>query len=231
MKVLNISASNMVHAKKESTSLEVCQIIEKIIKTKLTGNDMQMENVRLVDASLSPCTGCGKCFMMNKCCSDDCFNNIYSRIAQSDVLFIVSPHYAPIPAKLCMLLEKMEQISFLNRFHNINYRPIVYKIPVGIIAHGGGSDDAALHSYKDMVLDTIANALQTIMMDVVGLNEEWPTGIAFPVKEVLQDEDEMFPVQLYDWADVENRVTPLVLNVIKKASGNIKKPQTLASLN
>ena len=231
MKVLSISASNMVHAKKESTSLEVCQIIEKIIKTKLTGNGVQLEIIRLVDAGLSPCTGCGKCFMMNKCCTDDSFNNIYSRIAQSDALFIVSPHYAPVPAKLCMLLEKMEQISFLNRFHNINYRPIVYKVPVGIIAHGGGSDDAALRSYKDMVLDTIANALRTIMMDVVGLNEEWPTGIALPVKEALQDEDEIFPVQLYDWADVENRVTPLVLNVIEKAFENIKCPQILASLN
>lgn len=231
MRVLNISASNMVHAKKESTSLEVCQIIEKIIKTKLTGNDIQIENVRLVDAGLSPCTGCGKCFMMNKCATDDCFNNIYSRIAQSDALFIVSPHYAPVPAKLCMLLEKMEQISFLNRFHDINYRPIVCKKPVGIIAHGGGSDDAALRSYKDMVLDTIANALQTIMMDVVGLNDEWPTGIAFPVKEVLQGEDEIFPLQLYDWADVENRVTPLVLNVIEKAFENIKCPQILTSLN
>ena len=231
MKVLSISASNMVHAKKESTSLEVCQIIEKIIKTKLTGNGVQLEIIRLVDASLSPCTGCGKCFMMNKCATDDSFNNIYSRIAQSDALFIVSPHYAPVPSKLCMLLEKMEQISFLNRFHDINYRPIVYKKPVGIDAHGGSSDDAALHSYKAMVLDTIANALQTIMMDVVGLNEEWPTGIAFPVKEILQDEDEIFPIQLYDWTDIENRVTPLVLRVIEKAFDNSKNLRVLASLN
>ncbi|GAF86786.1 unnamed protein product, partial [marine sediment metagenome] len=70
-----------------------------------------------------------------------------------------------------------------------------------------------------------------IMMDVVSLNEEWPTGIAFPVKEVLQDGDEIFPVQLYDWGDVENRVTPLVLNVIEKAFENIKCPQMLTSLN
>ena len=231
MRVLSISAANMVHAKKESTSLTVCQIIEKIIKTKLTGNDIQIENIRLVDAGLSPCTGCGKCFMMNKCWNDDCFNNIYSRIAQSDALFIVSPHYAPIPARLCMLLEKMEQISFLNRFHDINYHPIVYKIPVGIIAHGGGSTDAALRSYKDMVLDPIANALRTIMMDVVGLDEEWPAGISFPVKEVLRDEDEIFPLQLYDWADIENRLTPLVLEVIEKAFDNIKSPQIMASVN
>jgi len=231
MRVLSISAANMVHAKKESISLEACLIIERIIKTRLAGNDIQMENIRLVDAGLSPCTGCGKCFKMNKCWNDDCFNNIYSRIAQSDALFIVSPHYAPIPAKLCMLLEKMEQISFLNRFHDINHYPIVYKVPVGIIAHGGSSTEAALRSYKEMVLDTIANALQTVMMDVVGLDEEWPTGIAFPVKEVLRDEDEIFPLQLYDRDDIENRLTPLVLRVIEKAFGNIKSPRVLASVN
>ena len=231
MRILTISAANIVHAKKESTSLEACLLIEKIIKTRLTGNDMQMENIRLVDTGLSPCTGCGKCFKMNKCWHDDCFNNIYSRIAQSDALFIVSPHYAPIPAKLCMLLEKMEQLSFLNRFQDIGYKPAVYRMPVGIIAHGGGSTEAALHSYKEMVLDTIANALRTVMMDVVGLDEEWPTGVAFPAKEVLRDEDEIFPVQLYDWADIEERLAPLVLKVVEKAFENIKGSRVLASLN
>jgi hypothetical protein len=231
MRILTISAANMVHAKKESISLEVCQLIEKIIKTRLVGNDMQMENIRLVETVLRPCTGCGKCFKMNKCWHDDCFNNIYSRIAQSDALFIVSPHYAPIPAKLCMMLEKMEQISFLNRFHDINHYPIIHNIPVGIIAHGGGSTEAALRSYKEMVLDTIANALRTVMMDVVGLDEDWPTGVAFPVKEVFRDEDGLFPLQLYDWADIEDRLTPLILKVVEKAFANIKGPQVLASVN
>ena len=231
MRILTISAANMVHAKKESVSLEACLIIEKIIKTRLAGNDMQMENIRLVDTSLSPCIGCGKCFKMNKCWHDDCFNNIYSRIAQTDALFIVSPHYAPIPAKLCMLLEKMEQISFLNRFHDIGYKPAVYKIPVGIIAHGGGTTETALRSYREMVLDTIANALRTAMMDVVGLDEEWPTGVAFPVKEVLRDEDGIFPLQLYDWIDIENRLTPLVLRVAEKAFTNINCTRVLAGIN
>jgi hypothetical protein len=221
----------MVNAKKESISLAACLLIERIIKTRLAGNDMQMENIRLVDTTLSPCTGCGKCFKMNKCWNDDCFNNIYSRIAQSDALFIVSPHYAPIPAKLCMLLEKMEQISFLNHLHDANHYPIIHNIPVGIIAHGSGSTEAALRSYKEMVLDTIANALQTVTMDVVGLNEDWPTGVAFPVKEIFRDEGEIFPLQLYDWADIEDRLTPLVLKVVEKAFANIKGPQVLASVN
>jgi len=111
----------------------------------------------------------------------------------------------------------MEQISFLYWFHDKSYQPIVYKKPVGIIAHGGGSEEWAMRSYKAMVLDTIENALQTIMMDVIGVNDKRPNGVVFPVKEVLKKENEIFPIQLYDWADIENRLTPLVEKVIQKA--------------
>jgi len=222
MKVICISASNMQHAGDKSTSLIACRIIGKIIKTRLKRDDARVDIIRLVDADLSPCAGCGKCFKTSQCSTEDDFNRIYSRIAASDAVFIVSPHYTPIPAKLSMLLEKMEQISFLHWFHDNSHQPRVYKIPAGIIAHGGGSDEPVLRSYEDMVLNTIANALQTIMMDVVGLNERWPNGIVFPVKEVRKDENEIFPIQLYDWADIENRVTPLVESVMERASTNIK---------
>jgi len=67
-----------------------------------------------------------------------------------------------------------------------------------------------------MVLDTIANALQTTMMDVVGLNADWPTGVVFPAKEVKRDSGQTFPIQYYDWADIENRVSPLVVKVIDR---------------
>ena len=217
MKVLCISASNMKLAGDKSTSLIACQIIEKIIKTRLKRNDIQVDFIRLLEAKLKPCSGCGKCFQTNRCSASDDFNTIYCQITNSDAIFIVSPHYAPIPAKLSMLLEKMEQISFLHWFHDKSYQPIVYKKPVGIIAHGGGNEDWAMRSYKAMVLDTIENALQTIMMDVVGVDDKWPNGVVFPVKEVKINENNIFPVQLYDWADVENRLTPLVEKVIQKA--------------
>jgi multimeric flavodoxin WrbA len=220
MKLVCISASNIKHAGNKSTSFLVCQIIEKIIKTKLKRNEAQIEIIRLVDAELSPCTGCGKCYKTNRCAAVDDFNNIYTKIAESDAVFIVSPHYAPIPAKLSILLEKMEQPVFLHWFHDNSYKSVVYRKPVGIIAHGGGSDEWMLHSYKEMVLDTIANALQTVMMDIVGLDDKWLTGVVFPVKTVSKSEKEIFPVQLYDWVDIENRLMPLVEKVIAKASKN-----------
>jgi multimeric flavodoxin WrbA len=217
MKVICISASNMKNAGDKSTSLIACQIIEKIIKTRLKRNEVQVKIIKLADAELSPCTGCGQCFETGKCANNDDFNSIYSKIAKSDAVFIISPHYTPIPAKLSMLLEKMEQISFLHWFHDNNYKPAVYKKPVGIIAHGGGSEEWVLRSYKYMVLDTIANALQTAMMDVVGIDEKSPNGVVFPVKEVRKEKEQIFPIQIYDWADVENRLAPLVEKVIVKA--------------
>jgi hypothetical protein len=69
------------------------------------------------------------------------------------------------------------------------------------------------------------------MIDVIGLDENWPTGVAFPVKEVLRDGEGLFPVQRYDWADIENRLEPLVLRVIAKAFKNVKGARVLASLN
>ncbi len=216
MKITCISASNIRYAGDNSTSLKACRIIEKIVEAEPGNKPVRTDIIRIADVSLVPCTGCGNCYNSGRCIAEDGFNQIYSRIADSDAVFIVSPHYAPIPAKLAALLEKMEQITFLRWFYDNGYRPEVYGIPVGIIAHGGGKDEFVLRSYKHMVLDTIANALGTIMMEVVGLDDEWPTGVVFPVDEVREDRDNIFPVQTYDWADVQNRITPLVRNVIAK---------------
>lgn len=57
-------------------------------------------------------------------------------------------------------------------------------------------------------------------MDVVGINEENPNGIVFPVKNVSSSEDSIFPAQEYDWDDIEKRLYPLVVSAIKKIDNN-----------
>jgi multimeric flavodoxin WrbA len=216
MKVVCISASNMKNAAENGVSTRVCSIIDAIIRKDPPTGSAQVEIVRLVEAEISPCSGCGECFKTGLCTAGDGFNQIYEKIAGSDALFIVSPHYAPIPANFCALLEKMEQIAYLPWFHNHNHNSRLYKKPAGIIAHGGGSYEKALLSYKKMVLDTISNALETAQMVVVGADEDRPNGIVFPVKEVHKDATRVFPVQIYDWEDIESRITPLVKKVIEK---------------
>ncbi len=78
-----------------------------------------------------------------------------------------------------MVLEKMEEITFLHWGRDPAHRSELYGIPAGIISHGGGAD-WALPEYRRMVNDTIANALVTIQLKPVPLNGEEKTGIALP---------------------------------------------------
>lgn len=193
MKAVCISASNVFKSGQNSTSYHLCEIISGVLSER----EISCDIIDLREKSLSPCIGCGQCFESKRCRLDMAFNQIYEKLMQADYVFFVSPHYAPIPAKLCMLLEKMEQITFLHWWKDNSYQSEVYHIPTGIISHGGGSD-WALQSYKAMVNDTIANALDTIQMKVVPYDDKWNTGISLPVKNVIQETD-IFPVQEYDW--------------------------------
>ena len=82
------------------------------------------------------------------------------------------------------------------------------------IPHGGGSD-WALKSYKAMVNDTIANALDTIQCKVVPYDEEWNTGISIPVQRVMEDSD-IFPIQEYDWPMIDQKIKDYIEIFLRK---------------
>jgi len=110
-----------------------------------------------------------------------------SKIIACDILFIVSPHYAPIPAKLCMLLEKMEEITFYRWEKDNTYQSEVYGIKTAVIAHGGGSGNEVAGAggisqkdYKKVVNDPVANALNTIQLQLIPFSDAWDTGIVVP---------------------------------------------------
>jgi multimeric flavodoxin WrbA len=211
VKVLCISASNIIHkAFDDSTSFKLCKLIlECLPKENYIG-----EIVDLRTYKLQPCIGCGQCFETHRCVHDKEFNCIYENIISSNIIFIVSPHYAPIPAKLCMLLEKMEQITFLHWAKDTNYKSEVYGISTGIISHGGGSD-WALPSYKAMVNDTIANALDTIQLKLIPYSQEWNTGISIPVASVVNSNNDIFPQQEYDWSKIKDIIHKYISKVIQ----------------
>lgn len=210
MKVLCISASNIFHSKESSTSLILCSEISGIVREK----GITCEIVDLRDCRLYPCIGCGECFNSKRCCNDIDFNTIYEKIIEADALFFVSPHYAPIPAKLSMLLEKMEEITFLHWWKDNGYKSEVYGTPAGIISHGG-APDWALKNYKAMVNDTIANALDTIQCKTIPYDSEWNTGISLPVQRVLE-EDSIFPIQKYDWSMLTQKLRDYIGLVLKE---------------
>ena len=216
MHIVCISASNIRHARTTSTSTKVCQLIVEILASAASPG-FTSDVIPLVDYELTPCHGCGGCYTTAACRHDAVFNALYARVIQADALFVVAAHYAPIPAKLCMLLEKMEQLAFLPRFHDEGRHSPLYHKPVGIIGHSGNTE-AFLAGYKGPVLDTIANALSwPLDIQIVGVDEQWPNGIIFPVKEVRKSPDSIFPIQEYDWDDIRRRIAPLVYNVCAAA--------------
>lgn len=210
MKVVCISSSNILSSQNQSTSYQICKRVSGILIEK----GILCEIIDLRKYSLSPCIGCGKCFDKKRCCNDTAFNRIYDKFTHSDCLFFISPHYAPIPAKLSILLEKMEEITFLHWWKDNTYRSEMYGLPTGIISHGGGAD-WALKSYKSMVNDTIANALDTIQCEIVPYNSEWNTGISLPVSKVVEKES-IFPIQEYDWDSMNQKLKEYVEIVLKK---------------
>lgn len=217
MLVVCISASNIKHAGQNSTSLKICQLIKEMVRTK-DERDTDIKVLPLVDYELKPCTGCGRCFKQECCINDSAFNQIYGTLAKADALFIVSAHYAPIPSKLSMLLEKIEQLAFLKRFNDEAYRSPLYGKPVGIIGHGGGAKEIIKH-YKGPVLDSIWNALSyPVEMNIIGVDNDEKNGVTLPVKCVKKVENSIFPIQEYDWQDIEQRLNPLVNNVLKEVN-------------
>ena len=112
-------------------------------------------------------------------------------------------------------------MRFLHWWKDNQYKSEVYGIPAGFISHGGGSD-WALKSYKAMVNDTIANALDTIQGKVVPYNSEWNTGISLPVQKVLE-EDEIFPIQEYDWNLLTKKLRDYIELVLQEISDSFCK--------
>lgn len=210
-KAVCISASNMVSSKEQSISYKICERIKEI----LNRSQVDCEILDLREYEMKPCIGCGQCFESKRCCMDRQFNAIYDKLAQADWCFIISPHYAPIPAKLCMLLEKMEQITFLHWWKDQAYQSELHGKLAGIISHGGG-EKWALDNYKAMVNDTIANALDTIQMKVVPFSSKWDTGISLPVHQVKKEES-IFPIQEYDWESLEEKLHNYVEVIVQTA--------------
>jgi len=178
------------------------------------------EIIPLVEYDFSPCTGCGSCYKTGQCVAKDDFNKVMAKVNKADGLIVVSAHYAPLPSKLVMLLEKAEQIAFLPRFHDGERRSPLYGKPAGIIGHGGGTEQN-MKGYKTVVLSTIANALMyPIEMDIVRMGPDQVPGVIFPVAKVNLNHANIFPVQEYDWDDIHQRISPLVMEVVRRMNND-----------
>lgn len=84
MKVLCISASNILHSRENSISKILCSKISGFLKEK----GIMCETVDLKEYVLHPCIGCGKCFINKRCYNDTDFNIIYEKVIEADLSFL-----------------------------------------------------------------------------------------------------------------------------------------------
>jgi len=160
--------------------------------------DLQGEIIELQNQPLNPCIACSKCLDSKRCAIDDAFNRIYENIITSDMLFIVSPHYAPIPAKLCMLMEKMGQAVSIRSSKDRSYQSETYGLRTAIITHGATArDEIAQQKKKKILNDPIAVGLHDSQLKIVPFGDEWDTGICVQPIEMSQDGETVRKIREY----------------------------------
>lgn len=200
-KALCICASGMTESGKEGTARCICKMAaEAFRKKKICAEILDLQEIPLI-----PCRGCGRCGESRRCEEDESFGRLYGKITEADYLFFVSPYHAPVPAKICILLEKMLQVSARGRKPEASGQPAFCGKLAGIISYGGGGE-RMLMRYKAMVNDVIADALEASRLKVVPFNSQWNTGLSFPVTEAEGIREKMFPVKEFQWGQAEEKV-------------------------
>lgn len=211
MKILCISAANIEPARHTSASVRACELIRSIIQDDLK-LPHQVEIMPLIEYRMQSCVMCGECLSAGRCTRDEAFNHVFDAMQRADAIFVVCPHYAPLPSKMMILLEKLEEMAFLNFSTNRTYRSPFYGKPVGLVAHGGQTAES-LPYYKTALLDPLATAFASCSFKVVGTEEPWTNGVTFGITSLTMPKDSIFCAISHDWEDVRNRLAPLVRNV------------------
>lgn len=213
-KIVCISASNIITAKGNSSSTKTCKIIKEMVEKN--SKEFKVEIIDLIEYDLLPCNMCEKCIPSNKCQNNSSFNEINSIISNSDGIFIVCPHYAPIPSKLIILFEKLEEIFYLNYCINPDYKTPYLGKPVGIIGHGGMID-----KYKDIyrsnLLIPISNVIKALGMDVVKLNNDYE-GVLFGVEGFVKNPSNLAPRIEHNWEKIRKTIKPLVETLVERVN-------------
>lgn len=218
-----ISTSNVKSMGNNSISTKVCDLIKDIIKEE-GKDDLKVNIVPLMDYEFKPCIMCGECNETKKCIYDENFNEIYSRILESSGIFLVVPHYATIPSKLTIILEKIQEFCFINYCSGKNIPFVLRKKPIGIIAHGGQQiSQEVLEYYKTALLDVVANSLAGVGMKIVGSNNQYSNGVVFGITDMKKANSTLLPDMIHDMKDIKETITPLVNNMLLEIEKDLIK--------
>lgn len=217
MKFVCISAANIEGARDHSASVRTCQLASTILKTTCPGAEVEI--VPLIDYEMKPCRMCGQCVDQLLCPRDSAFNQVFLKMQSAQGLLVVVPHYAPLPSKLMMLLEKMEEMAYLGWCadeHNFRF-PLSGR-PVAVIGHGGQPGADALNYYQKALVEPVALAFASCSMRVVSAGDGAPNGVSFGIQSLTRPSGSIFVNISHDWDVILERITPLVKNLAAAAA-------------
>ncbi len=219
MKIACISASNNKLAEEKSISIRVCSIIKDII-LKETKENAEVDIIALKDYDIKPCILCGACYSNGLCIYDEEFNKIIKVLETVQGMFLVVPHYSPIPSKLLILFEKVNEITYAGWINNPSYQSPFCNMRVGIIGHGGMvENEANIRYYHDNLVTPVANTLKALSFNIVQPNDDYANGVSFGLKDdscLRKSENSIFPDIIQDWEMIEERIKPLIIKGIKE---------------
>jgi multimeric flavodoxin WrbA len=187
-------------------------MVKEMITSEYPATEVQI--LGLLQYDVRPCRGCGKCFHVGRCPDDEGFNEIYAAMEAADGIVIVTPHYAMAPAKLVILLEKIQEKGYLLWLGKQPDRFALPHKPVAIVGHGGSTSDFE-QLYRRNLLDSIGHALGVMGLTIVGAGEDWNNGVIFGLKATEQTDDPLQQAMIHEWDEVKQIVTPLIQNLMK----------------
>ncbi len=224
MKILCVSASNTKRMGENSASTKVCHLISDLIIQEFNSTT-EVETIALAAYDLRTCNLCGDCSSTNKCLYDADFNLLYDKLAKADAIFWVVPHYSPIPAKLIICFEKINEISYASWSKNSRYRTPFHHKVTAVIGHGGMPESAeVLQYYHDKLVAPVADILTSLSFHIVPGNHLLPKGVAFGLADgncIVKAEQKVFPDIIQDYTMIRERVRPLVKNVMEELSAKM----------
>jgi multimeric flavodoxin WrbA len=205
MNIAIISGSNVRSSGNGSISLRTGELLKNRLKD--IKGDCNINLVDLRDYKLTPCGMCESCAETQRCVEDEDFNRLYDTIKKADELIFICPHYAPIPSKLVILFEKLEEMSYLGfcsgkkDFHPTNGKK------AGIIAHGGMTEGYE-QLYKDDILTPLTNVMECIGMKVINKMGNKP--ICFGVQDFEKVDNKRTYDIIYDMDGLQQAVDSFV---------------------
>lgn len=175
--------------------------------------DATVKLTSLVDLELTSCIMCGNCQEEWNCIYDEDYNVLLQDVREADAIFFVIPYYAPIPSKMSIVLEKIQEMCFIQMCVNKTVPFFLKNKVAGLVVHGGSSKEY-LSTYKSNLLDPVSSALKGVGMRLMGVGAEWPNGVSFGVTGFEPQEGTIFPRATHDWDEVRVNIAVLVNEVV-----------------